>query len=571
MKDRFDVFLCHNSEDKPEVKKIGDQLKHHRLHPWLDEWELRPGFPWQRLLEENIEKIGAVVVFVGPSGIGPWQQLELEAYLHQFVNRKCPVIPVVLKGTSKLPKLPLFLQGMTWVDFRQNEPDPLKRLIWGITGEKRGSQVTPNYRGVHPSHPKENQEITTSNFGDFKAQLGSAQNAGLLSLAERLENLVPDQNPYWTGTSLPANSPVFFGRDQILHQLTAAYRRQGKPPCVSLLGERRIGKSSLLNQVYQGLGQEPGLVSIHASAQNWNQAGQQNFFQHLYQAIRTTLPDVPELEVKDYPGLRDAIAPLSRHYRFLLIIDEFEEMAGNLNFDTFFFSNLRALGDGPEYNFGYLLVSRRPLQELCSQHEIQASKFWNIFGMRRVLDLLEESEAHDLVVRPITHTLTGQTAAEMSRLWQESIKPFTGSHPALIQIAAADHWDALAGGYAVDAEQLEINLREYLQDLWYRRTPEEWQLLIRATAGRALPSTPLTTDLRLRGLLTAEGQPFSQLFRQVIGESLPLGKSLEQAADDIDKGLEKAKKIIDHLTYLVRQAGKLWQALHDPDGEGSGE
>jgi hypothetical protein len=72
-------------------------------------------------------------------------------------------------------------------------------------------------------------------------------------------------------------------------------------------------------------------------------------------------------------------------------------------------------------------------------------------------------------------------------------------------------------------------------------------------------------------LLTAEGEPFSELFRQVIGESLPEGKSLARAAHDLDKGLEKAKKIIDHLTYLARQAGKLWQAFHDPHGEGSGE
>ena len=32
------------------------------------------------------------------------------------------------------PKLPLFFKGLTWVDFRNKEPDPLKQLIWGITG-----------------------------------------------------------------------------------------------------------------------------------------------------------------------------------------------------------------------------------------------------------------------------------------------------------------------------------------------------------------------------------------------------------------------------------------------------
>ncbi len=45
----FDVFLCHNSIDKPAVKKIGEQLKEQGLLPWLDVWELRPGLPWQLL------------------------------------------------------------------------------------------------------------------------------------------------------------------------------------------------------------------------------------------------------------------------------------------------------------------------------------------------------------------------------------------------------------------------------------------------------------------------------------------------------------------------------------------
>jgi WD40 repeat protein len=67
----FDVFLCHNSEDKPAVKEIGERLKEQGILPWLDEWELRPGLPWQRLLEEQIEQIKSAAVFIGQSGIGP--------------------------------------------------------------------------------------------------------------------------------------------------------------------------------------------------------------------------------------------------------------------------------------------------------------------------------------------------------------------------------------------------------------------------------------------------------------------------------------------------------------------
>jgi hypothetical protein len=132
----FDVFLCHNVADKPAVKEIGHRLMEHAVLPWLDEWELRPGLPWQRLLEEQIGGIRAAAVFVGRDGIGPWQRQELDGFLREFVRRSCPVIPVLLQGTPAEPELPRFLAGMTWVDFRVRHPDPVERLIWGITGQR---------------------------------------------------------------------------------------------------------------------------------------------------------------------------------------------------------------------------------------------------------------------------------------------------------------------------------------------------------------------------------------------------------------------------------------------------
>jgi len=133
----FDVFLCHNSEDKPAVKKIGEMLRDVGILPWLDESELRPGLSWQRALEEQIEQIKSAAVFVAKSGIGPWQRREVDAFLREFVDRDCPVIPVLLQDAPDLKRLPIFLKGLTWVDFRKTEPDPMEQLIWGITGDKR--------------------------------------------------------------------------------------------------------------------------------------------------------------------------------------------------------------------------------------------------------------------------------------------------------------------------------------------------------------------------------------------------------------------------------------------------
>ena len=135
MSHEFDIFLCHNNKDKYRIKEIGNELKEYGLNPWLDEWNLRPGFPWQRELEKQIANIGAAAVFVSSNGIGPWQEEEIEAYLREFIERKCPVIPVLLENIEKIPTLPIFLKGRTWVDFSNSNPDPMEQLIFGITGK----------------------------------------------------------------------------------------------------------------------------------------------------------------------------------------------------------------------------------------------------------------------------------------------------------------------------------------------------------------------------------------------------------------------------------------------------
>lgn len=132
----FDVFLCHSSEDKPEVRRLATGLRDHGLEPWLDEEQLLPGVPWQDELERQIGHIKSAAVCIGASGRGPWQRMELRGFLSEFVDRGCPVIPVVLSTVTDVPELPIFLRQFTWVDFRQLEPDPWQRLRLGITGRQ---------------------------------------------------------------------------------------------------------------------------------------------------------------------------------------------------------------------------------------------------------------------------------------------------------------------------------------------------------------------------------------------------------------------------------------------------
>lgn len=131
------VFLSHNSEDKPAVREVATRLKRRGFKPWLDDEELIPGRPFQDEIDKIIRTCQAGAVFVGPSGIGPWEREETRALLSQAVKRGIPVLPVLLPGVPKKPELPVFLEERSWVDLREGiTRKGLARIVWGITGKK---------------------------------------------------------------------------------------------------------------------------------------------------------------------------------------------------------------------------------------------------------------------------------------------------------------------------------------------------------------------------------------------------------------------------------------------------
>jgi tetratricopeptide (TPR) repeat protein len=146
----FDCLLSHNTRDKPAVRALARDLRGRGVSVWLDEERLRPGVPWQKLLEAGIRDSQSIAVLVGASGVGPWEAEEVRAALSLAVKDHRPVIPVLLPDAPAKPELPLFLQERGWVDLRPaadfGDLPALDRLIWGITGtrpEPSGPVVPP--------------------------------------------------------------------------------------------------------------------------------------------------------------------------------------------------------------------------------------------------------------------------------------------------------------------------------------------------------------------------------------------------------------------------------------------
>ena len=118
----FDVFLSHSSRDKPAVEALTHRLEDEaHLNPWLDKWHLVPGEPWQEALEQALDASRTCAVFIGPSGISPWENEEMRSALQTRVSQvDFRVVPVLLPGATMPERgpLPRFLRRLTWVDFR---------------------------------------------------------------------------------------------------------------------------------------------------------------------------------------------------------------------------------------------------------------------------------------------------------------------------------------------------------------------------------------------------------------------------------------------------------------------
>jgi WD40 repeat protein/energy-coupling factor transporter ATP-binding protein EcfA2 len=154
---RFDVFLSHNSRDKPAVERVARALKKQGLDPWLDAWHLTPGGDWQREIAEGLRSSGSCAVFVGEADLGDWEQQELGLALDRAAtDSRFRVFPVLLPGIPEpfdAHRLPPFLSTRTWVDFRGGYADErtLQRLINAIKGIPLGGEEEPEARpGVCP-------------------------------------------------------------------------------------------------------------------------------------------------------------------------------------------------------------------------------------------------------------------------------------------------------------------------------------------------------------------------------------------------------------------------------------
>src|SRR5262245_41560992 len=243
------------------------------------------------------------------------------------------------------------------------------------------------------------------------------------------------RNPYLNRVMIKTRED-FFGRTQEVKRIYA--RLNATPPgSISIVGDRKIGKSSLLNHIYMHhnrlahLEQPQRMVMVFLDFQQEKSMSMQSFVRTLLGIANYELRG--RLNVSDaalsLDGIKDMVQRLDgAGYRLAILLDEFEGITTNPNFSLEFFSFLRYLAN--HYNVAYITSSARDLQVLCHTKEIADSPFFNIFSTMR-LGTFQRAEAEELVRVP------SERVGKPLGPHFESILEIAGLFPFFLQMACS--------------------------------------------------------------------------------------------------------------------------------------
>lgn len=126
------IFLSHNSNDKPFVRKLAADLESHGIRCWIDEAEIKIGDSLVQKIREGIDAVDYVAVVLTNNSINsPWVQREIDVSINkEILGKNIKVLPLMLEQCE----LPGFLLGKFYADFTTTDkyPETLKRLIQSL-------------------------------------------------------------------------------------------------------------------------------------------------------------------------------------------------------------------------------------------------------------------------------------------------------------------------------------------------------------------------------------------------------------------------------------------------------
>ena len=287
-------------------------------------------------------------------------------------------------------------------------------------------------------------------------------------------------NPY--NYNDPITDPdLFIGRGNIINKIFSRIGA-GRPQSVSLVGEYKIGKTSLLNYIKNKHIQEqyfskPGdycciffPVRDHADSVD-------AFIDNLCSAVSsdTGINYVHRSVSECYNWFKDTAESLTKSDRkLILLLDDFNLVTQNNEFPLDFFSFLRSMANN--YNVAYVTTSYLDLQQLCVSKDIEESPFFNIFT-NITLKAFDSDELNEFIAR------ISVNGNEWFKGYIKLIMEYTGNFPFLLQSAgsllsdlAKKHNDKTTLE-KMFKENFIINMQKHFLQIWDHLSEHQQKIL----------------------------------------------------------------------------------------------
>lgn len=321
----------------------------------------------------------------------------------------------------------------------------------------------------------------------------------------------------------------FVGREAEINQVLGLLRNGQS---VSLIGPRRIGKSSLLLHLGHPSVREPFRLSqsdflfVLLDCQELAGSPPEEVYELLLDSLLEAAVQAGlDLEVAVQPGTYRALdrALQTVHQQgksVVVMLDEFELLAANQHLTPYFFARLRGLTT--KYGLAFLTASQRPLFAITAEEAVLSSPFFNIF-VTLPLGLFSNVEAHELF-----RLRLARTSVDFAPELVEHLIELVGPHPFFLHIAGYHAVQAVInedfrteGDSTISEEQfhfldhpIEVEAESHLSYLWQNLTPEEQHVL--AIADGPVESLRQLEQQCLLQRVDGEYQYSSELLRRFV-------------------------------------------------------
>ncbi len=330
------------------------------------------------------------------------------------------------------------------------------------------------------------------------------------------------QNPF-LNRAMIQNPEDFYGRKREIRKMYARIDAVN-PQCVSMVGDRRIGKSSLL--AYVANESNRARYMVHAAEtdfvfmdfQSDFDFDQTRFLQRLFEQLsifggvsRQAEPSFPELE-------RALERRSAKGRRLVILMDEFERITANPKFERWFFSSLRSAAN--HYKVAYVTSSEAELQQMCHTRDISDSPFFNIFS-NLLIGPLQKAEAEQLIRE--ASKATDHPLADFC----DQLISLAGLFPIYLQIACSCLFDQRIDN-PDDTPDWDFVKKSFFEEAtphfdftWSRLQDSRKEILLLVAAGQVIPreQAHLNDSLLASGLLVRDGNGlkiFGTAFREFV-------------------------------------------------------